>query len=155
MTVPAPIWAERMHDGPRVDVHGASHFQQQIGFSDQQPGRPGDAVHPHQRRVAPADDDFQLQLVAGHDLTPELGVVHAPQEDLQPPSLALEQQDGGHLGERLDHQDAGHDRGAREMALEEVLVDGDVLVGHQTPARVVLHDGVEQVGRVALGQAVD
>ncbi len=108
-----------------------------------------------QRRVPPADRHFELQLVPGHDLTPELGLVHAAQEDLQAPPLALEQEDGGHLGERLDHQDARHHGGAREVPLEELFVDRDVLVRHQAPPRLVLHDGVEQVGRVAMGQAVD
>ncbi len=112
-------------------------------------------MHPDQRRVPPADGHLELQLVPGHDLTPELGLVHPAQEDLQAPPLALEQQHGGHLGQRLDHQHARHDGSAREMALEELLVDRDVLVRDQAPARVVLHDGVEQVGRVAMGQAVD
>ena len=144
-----------MHDGPRVDVDGATHLDQQVGLGHQHARDTGDAVDADQRRVPPADGNLELQLVPGHDLAPELGVVHAAQEDLQAPSLALEKQDGGHLGERLDHQDARHDGRAREVPLEELFVDRDVLVRDQAPPRFVLHDGVEQVGRVAMGQTVD
>ena len=108
-----------------------------------------------QGRVPPADGHLELELIAGDDLAPEFRPVHPAEEDLQAPPLALEQQDRRHLGEGLDHQHPRHDGGTRKMALKEVLVDRDVLVRHQARARLVLHDGVEQVGRVAMGQAVD
>ena len=43
---------------------------------------------------------------------------------------------------------AGHQRRAREMALEELFVDGDVLDGDQPPARLVLVDRVDEQRRV-------
>ena len=58
--------------------------------------------------------------------------------------LTLEQEHGGHLSERLDHQDARHHRGAREVPLEELFVDGDVLVRDQPHARLVLGHGVDE-----------
>ena len=53
------------------------------------------------------------------------------------PVAALEQQQRRHLRQRLDHQHRRHQRRAREMALEELFVDGDVLDRHQplAPAR--------------------
>ena len=41
----------------------------------------------------------------------------------------LETEDAGGLGHRLDDQHAGHDRMLREVAIEERLVDADILVG--------------------------
>ena len=134
---------------------GTAHFQQQVGFRHQHASGPGDAVDADQGRVPPPDGHLELELIARDDLAPELRPVHSAEEHLQAPPLALEQQDRRHLGQSLDHQDPRHDGGSGKVALKEVLVDGDVLVRHQARARLVLHDRVEQVRRVAMGQAVD
>jgi hypothetical protein len=50
----------------------------------------------------------------------------------------------GGLRECLDHQDSWQDRCAREVTLEELLADRDVLAGDETAARLVLRDGVDE-----------
>ena len=97
------------------------------------------------------------QPIPGHDLAAELGVVDAAQKRarVRRRLLPLEQQQRGHLGQRLHHQHAGHQGSAGEMALEELLADRDVLHGDHAPAGLVLDDGIHQEGGVAIGQAVE
>jgi hypothetical protein len=41
------------------------------------------------------------------------------------------------------------------MALEELLRDGDVLVRHDSPPRLVLRDHVHERGRIAVAEPVE
>ncbi len=99
----------------------------------------------------------EADAVPRHDLAPELRVVDAAQEDpgVRLPVTRVQQQEGRDLGERLDHQHAGHQRGAGKVALEELLVDGDVLHRHDAPVRLVLGDVVHEERRVPVAQPVD
>ena len=56
------------------------------------------------------------------------------------------------LGQRLDDQDARHDRPARPVALEERLVDAHVLDRHDAPAGLELEHAVDEQERIAVGQ---
>ena len=73
-------------------------------------------------------DRFQDQLVPGHDRVPHLHLIHAQQHRKLAGVLELlAQQQPAELGHRLDDQHAGHDRRAGVMALEEDVVERDVL----------------------------
>src|SRR5262249_52370748 len=56
------------------------------------------------------------------------------------------------LRQRLELQHAGHHRLAGEMALEEMLVEGEVLVGVDAVSRDHLHHAIHQEERVAMRQ---
>ena len=56
------------------------------------------------------------------------------------------------LGHGLDDQDAGHDRPARPVSLEERLVDAHVLERHDATAGLELEHPVDQQERVAMRQ---
>src|SRR5690606_35875695 len=74
--------------------------------------------------------DMEVNLVARHDGLAELGLVDAHEiDELRAIAFteAVHAQGPGRLREALDDEHAGHDRKARKMALEERLVDGDVL----------------------------
>jgi hypothetical protein len=45
--------------------------------------------------------------------------------------------------------------GAPEVPLKESFVDGDVLDGHQAVTRLMLDDGVDEHGRIAIAQAIE
>ena len=100
---------------------------------------------------------LQADAIAGHDLAAELDAVDAAQRGarLERLAVAVEQQDRRGLGQRLDHQHARHQRRAREMALEEVFADRDVLDRLERAAALVRDDGIHQRHRVAIGQPVE
>jgi len=106
---------------------------------------------------ARAERDFQPEAIAGEHLTPELRVVDAAQVDarVRRSGVAMQQEHGGHLRERLEHHDAGQHRRAGKMPLEEFFVDGDVLDGDEAPARLMLGDRVHQEGRLPIAQTVE
>ena len=90
-------------------------------------------------------------------MSPELGVVHAAKIDalVGTPSVTLEDQNGRHLRERLEHEHGRQQRRAREVALKVLLVDRDVLDRDQTPAWLMLRDRVHQHGRIAVAQPIE
>ena len=69
--------------------------------------------------------------------------------------LAVQQQDGRDLRQRLEHQHARHQRRAGKMPLEELFVDGDVLDRDEPPARLVLGDRVNEHGRIPVAEPVE
>ena len=68
--------------------------------------------------------------------------------------FALQQQNRRHLRQRFEHQHAGQRRRARKVALKEFFVDGDVLDGDETAARLVLRDRVDEHRRIPVAQPV-
>ena len=107
--------------------------EEQLGFRDELIADERRGVHPRQRRAAPAERHLQPQPIARHDLPAELGVVHAAQVDagVGRRVIPLEQQNRRDLRQRLQHQDAGHQRRAGKVSLEEFLVHRDVLDRHE------------------------
>jgi hypothetical protein len=87
---------------------------------------------------------LELKTVTGDDLTAELGVLDAAQPRVPFDILAAGQQQRRHLGERLDHEHARHERRAGKMSLEELFVDGDVLHRDDAVAGLVYLDGVDE-----------
>jgi hypothetical protein len=72
------------------------------------------------------------KLVARPHGLAELHLVRAHEERrLRHPAVAADDQDAGGLGHRLELEDPGHHRIAREMPVEVRLVDRDVLDRHQ------------------------
>ena len=92
------------------------------------------------------------QAVAGLDDALEAALVDAREEpDAIPEALAAGDVDGHRLGQRLDLEHAGHDRQAREVALEEPLGRGDALLGPDVAAlAVLLDDAVDEQERPAV-----
>ena len=107
---------------------------------------PLDRCTPRQARSRTAEGHVECQSIAGNHLSSKLGVVDATQRDprRRRAILALEDEDGGDLRQRLDHQDRRHDRHAGKVSLEEFFVDGDILERHEPVAALVLPDGVDQ-----------
>jgi hypothetical protein len=68
---------------------------------------------------------------------------------------AVDEQQRRHLRERLDHQDARHQRRARKMSLEELLADADVLERDEALARLVLSDRVDECRRIPVAEAIE
>ena len=130
--------------------------EQELGFGDDLIADVRDGLRARERRPPAANRDLEPQPVAGHDLAPELRVVHAAQVDppLRRAPLALEQENRRHLGQRFEHQHAGQRRRPREVPLKEFFVDGDVLDGHEPPARLVLDDRVDEHRRIPVAQPV-
>ena len=111
----------------------------------------------HEGPAFPAERHLEPQPIPGNDLAAKLRIVDPPQIRVRVGCgiLPLEQQQGGHLGQRLHHQHAGHEGSAGEMALEELLADRHVLHGDHAPPGLVLDDRIHQQGRVAIRQAVE
>ena len=86
-----------------------------------------------------------------------LAPVHAAQRDVPVgmPGALLDEQQRRHLRQRLDHQHSRQQRRAREVALEELFVDGDVLDGDEALARLVLGDPIDEQRRIAIAEAVE
>ena len=114
------------------------------------------------RHVADAslELDLQLQAVAGDDHAAEPRVVHLHQVEgvlaqLRRVARQLGEQAAG-LRQRFDHQHARHHRVAREMAGEERLVAGHVLVGQHALVLLELDHPVDQQEGIAVReQALD
>ena len=110
-----------------------------------------------QRLTPRREGYFQPQPIAGDNAAPEFRIVDAAQIDAlgRPQTGALDQQNSRHLGECFEHQHAGHQRRAGKMALEEIFAEGDVLDCDQAPARLVLDDRVDQMGRIPIAEAIE
>ena len=100
---------------------------------------------------------FEAQAIARHDLPAQFHVVDAAQvhPHVRLRVVAMQQQHGRELRQRLEHQDAGHQRRAREVSLKEFFGDGDVLDGHEPAAGFVLGDGVDQNRRIPVTEPVE
>ena len=90
----------------------------------------------------------EFKPVTGDDLPAELHAVYACEEEDFVPELVLfrisERQEASGLSERLDNENAGHDRYAGEMPLEEWFVEADVFVSHDVIARHAFNNTVHQ-----------
>ena len=98
---------------------------------------------------------MQFQTVAGHHLATEFDAVQAGEEEELVRQVAFhagDRQQGAGLGQGFKDEHAGHDGRTGEMALEEGLVDGHVLVGLDMGARHAFQHAVHQQERIAVGQ---
>ena len=131
--------------------------EDQLGFGDELVADEGRRAHPRQRLALRPQRDLEPKPVARHDLPPKLGVVHAAQVDAGVGGriLALQQQNRRGLRQRFQHQHRRHQRRARKVALEELLVHRDVLHGDETLTGVVLGNPVHQHGRKPVAQPVE
>ena len=115
----------------------------------------GDAAGHLDGAAAPVQDgDFDAELVAGGDGAAEAGVFNAGEDHelgVAVGDLGEEKSAAG-LGDGFDHEDAGHDGVAGEVALEELLVDGDVLDGDDALVGLHLDDAVDEEEGVAVRQ---
>ena len=149
---------EGMHDRRRIDFRPVRHeAEQQLGFRHDLVSDERHGLRPRQRRPPPSERDLQPQAVARHDLAPELGVVHAAQRDARVGRRirALQEQNRGHLSQRLEHQHGRQQRRARKMSLEELFVDRDVLDGDETAARLIFRDRVHEEGRIPIAEPIE
>src|SRR5690606_21445678 len=102
------------------------------------------AVQRHVADLAP-DLDLEVEAVARHHHPRKLRVVHLHQVGQAAGEAAAVGELGKHaagLRQRFDHQNARHHRTVGEVALEEVLVAGDVLVGQHALAVLELDHAV-------------
>ena len=135
----------------------ARHREQQVHLGDDVLADIGGAADAGQLRAFTLERHFEADAIAGHHLPPELRFVDAAQvrDRARRLLLAVEQQDRRGLRQRLDHQDAGHQRLAREVALEELFVDGGVLDRDDPLTADVLGDGVDEVEGVPVAEPVE
>jgi hypothetical protein len=147
-----------MHVCGGVDIGRARvDREQQVGFRHRLVVDEGGGARPRQPRAHPPQLHFETQPVAGHHLPPEFRVVDAAQPDAGGGRRldAVEQQHRSHLRERLDHQDARHQRRPRKMTLEEFFVDGNVFDRYEPVARLVFGHHVDQEGWIAIVDAIE
>ena len=115
----------------------------------------GDAARHLDCPAAPVHDgDFDTELVAGCDGAAEAGVLNAGEDHKLGVAVGDlgEEKSAAGLGDGFDHEDAGHDGVAGEVALKKLLVDGDVLDGDDALARLHLEDAVDKEEGVAVRQ---
>ena len=107
------------HDRSRMDADAVrDDGEQQIHFGNDLLADIGDAARLRHRRPRLHQRHFEPQLIAGNDLPAELRAIDAVQIDARHRHrpFAIEHQGGGHLCQRLQHEDAGHERRCRENA---------------------------------------
>mmetsp|Transcript_6839 Transcript_6839/g.27957 ORF Transcript_6839/g.27957 Transcript_6839/m.27957 type:complete len:227 (+) Transcript_6839:153-833(+) len=97
------------------------------------------------------------ELVARDDGPPELHAVDPREEKLllRPAfarRLGVEHDQAADLRHGLHHEHAGHDGALREVAGEEVVVDGDVLQADGVLALLNLEHAIDEQERVAVGE---
>jgi hypothetical protein len=105
--------------------------------------------------AAPVDGgDLDADLIAGDYGAPEAGAVDAGEDHEGALGVGElgEDEDAADLGDGFDDEDTGHDGIAREVALEEGLIDGDVLDGDDALFSFDLEDAVDEEERVAMGE---
>ena len=90
-----------------------------------------------------------------NDLATKLGIVHAAQPRTPSAGLAVGEEQRRDLDERLDHQHARHQGRARKVALEILLVDRDVLHGHDAASRLVFRDRIHQDGGISVRKTIE
>ena len=110
---------------------------------------------PRHAAVPSAECHRQLEPVAGNDLSTELGIVHATKPRAASAGLPVGQEERRDLHERLDHEHARHQRRARKVSLEVLLVDRDVLHGHDAASRLVFRHRIHEHGRIAVRKAIE
>src|SRR5690606_23197996 len=98
------------------------------------------------------------ELVSGHDGPAELRLVDSHEVDeLRRVALAeaMDAQRTRRLREALDDENARHDGVAREVALEEWLVDGHVLEPDGGLVAIHVEDAIDQEERIAMRQQLE
>jgi hypothetical protein len=136
-----------MHLGRRIDRDGPDlDGKQEIGFGHDLIVDVGGCLYARESRLEPAERDFQPETIPWHDAAPELGTVDTAQRHSSRHWCVqtIEHEHRRRLRQRLDHQHCRHEWSTREMALEELFADGDVLDPDEPVARLVFGDGVEQ-----------
>ncbi len=147
-----------MDDGGGRDLGGVGDQpQQEVALGDDLIAEIRNRPRTGERRAPPPEQDLQPQAVAGDDLPPEFRVVHAAQihAGVGRAVPAFQEQHRRHLRQRLEHEDAWHERRPRKVPLKELLVDGDVLDRDETPPRLVLDDRVDEHRRIPVAQPVE
>ena len=101
------------------------------------------------RAAPPGQPDVECEAIAGHHLAAELHVVDAAQDDARRwrSVVAVEQHQAGGLGQRFEHQHAGQQRHAREVAGHELLAAADQLGGAKVIGAVGRHRVHEHGGK--------
>ena len=113
---------------PSSSLRPVDQHAEQLGLGDELAVDGGLAVNFHRRGAAVQDDAFEPQLIAGNDRTAEARLVDAAEEEelLLAVGHFAQPEDGRALRHGLDDQNAGHDRIAGKVSLEELLVGRDV-----------------------------
>ena len=111
-----------------------------------------DAGAAAERAAQAIDDQLEVEHVAGPHDAPEAHAVDAREERHPAEEIGMrEHADGARLGERLDHQHAGHDRIAREVARAGTIRRrATVKRATHARARLELDDLVDQQERIAV-----
>jgi hypothetical protein len=140
---------------PRASRDRGSDHEQQLGLARPRPGDGGPSRPGAGASRQPVEHDLELEGVAGHDLAAEAGAVDPAEEGECPrEALVLEHGHRTELGQRLDHEDAGHRRASREVAGEERFVAREVPPPPGRPARLHLVDLGEEQERWTVGEDV-
>ena len=99
---------------------------------------------------------FEDEVVARNNGAAELDLVEGKEHgELAGVFEFARQEQAGELGHGFDDEDAGHDGRAGVVALEEGLVDGDVLDAHGASVAVHLDDAIDEQHGVAMGHEAD
>src|SRR5207244_3132837 len=96
---------------------------------------------------------LHAELIAGHDLPPELGVLDRDEKHQLAVAIlyAFQHQHAGGLRHGLNDEHAGHDRKIGKVPVEEGLVGGNVLDADDA-LRLELDDAVDQEHGIAMRQ---
>src|SRR5690554_1352589 len=109
--------------GRRCEVLPVGDHEEQVGFARQLAVHPRPAVAPTGPGGQAPHLHLELERLAGDDLTAEAHVVDPPEErELAGVARVLQEGDGPHLRERLDHEDSREGGAAREVPSEEGLL---------------------------------
>ena len=141
-TVPAPMIAPGCTERGPIDqrlVGGEG--QHQAGLDHDLAVDVGDGMDAGDRAAPAGQPDVEREAIAGHHLAAELHVVDAAQDDARRRRrvVAVEQQQAGRLGQRFEHQHAGQQRHAREVAGHELFAAADQLGGAEVIGAVGRH----------------
>src|SRR5690606_6606840 len=112
----------------------------------------GDAAHPAGAALELDHLELKTKLVSGRHRAAELHAVdrHEVHHLRFRVIEVVHQEHSAGLRHSLDDQHTGHDRVPREVALEERLVDGDVLDADNSTVGLDLDDPIDQEERVAM-----
>jgi hypothetical protein len=96
-----------------IDVSGTVlDGEQELGFCDRLVGRVRDGASFRKASACAAERHLEAEPIAGHDLSPELRVVHTAKPHASGARCTglLEQEHRRDLCERFDHQHSRHER---------------------------------------------
>lgn len=112
----------------------------------------GFAPHSLNTRPRPKRSNFQHQRVAGDNRTAKARFLNAREEHQFLSSIFdfAQCQDRAALGQRFDHQHAGHDWCAWEMALKVFFVNADLFNSNHALAGHQFNDSIDQQERITV-----